>query len=114
MKRLLILPALLMLSQACTTISFVTDDNNDKTYYSEWHHDWFYIVEGSDAVDMSQRCNGAAWKTITTEQSFLQGLVTGLTSAIYSPHGVEYSCVRTASAVKAATPSAPAVRGRRR
>jgi len=114
MKRLIILPVLMMFSQACTTISFVTNDNDDRTLYSEWHHDWFYIVEGSDAVDMSQRCNGAAWKTITTEQSFLQGFVTGLTSAIYSPHGVEYSCVRNASTAKPAAPSAPAVRGRRR
>jgi hypothetical protein len=113
MKRLLILPLLMLLSQACTTISFVTDDNNDKTYYSEWHHDWFYLVEGSDAVDMNDRCKGAGWKTITTEQSFLQGFVTGLTSAIYSPHGVEYSCVRTASTTKSATkPAAPAVRRR--
>lgn len=101
MKKLILLPLLVMSLQACTTISFVKSNNDDRTTYSQWHHDWFYIIEGSDPVDMSVKCRGASWKTIRTEQSFLQGFVAGLTSGIYTPHGVEYSCMRTAAPASA-------------
>jgi hypothetical protein len=92
-----ILLILALFVQGCTTISFVTDEKSVRTNYSEWHHDWLYLIEGSDPVDMSLRCRGAPWKTITTSQTFLQGFVSGLTSGIYTPHGVEYSCVKSAS-----------------
>jgi hypothetical protein len=73
----------------------VTDPNDDRTTYSEWHHNWLYgLIEGSDAVDMAQRCRGAGWKTITTQESFLQGLVSGLTYNIYTPHNMEFRCLK--------------------
>lgn len=96
----------LLLSQACTTITFVTDPADTKTTYSEWHHDWLFgLIEGSDAVDMNQRCQGAGWKTITTEETFIQGLVSGLTRNLYNPHNVEYRCM---SVAQTTTPSTPA------
>ncbi len=85
--------ASLLLLQSCSTIYFVSDDKSDFTTYSEWHSNFvFGLAETSSPVDMAQRCNGAQWQTIKTEQSFLQGLVDGLTSSIYNPHGVYYSC----------------------
>jgi Bor protein len=97
MKKFMILLLAALFAQGCTTISFVTDERSDRTYYSEWHHDWLYLIEGSDPVDMSQRCKGAPWKTVTTTQTFVQGLVAGLTSGLYTPHGVEYACVKAST-----------------
>ena len=114
MKLSIFILALSFLVQGCTTISFVTDDNNIRTNYSEWHHDWLYLIEGSDPVDMSLRCRGAAWKTITTSETFVQGLVAGVTSGIYTPHGVEYSCVKTAPAPTFANPANNAPKRRRK
>ena len=102
----LIALALALLSQACTTITFVRDPKYTRTNYSEWHHNWFFgLMEGSDPVDLNARCNGSDWRTVTTEYTFIQGLVSGLTYQIYDPHGVEFSCVKTASAP--VTPAAP-------
>ena len=97
MKKLALLMLLTAGLQACSTIYFVTDPKSTSTTYSEWHHDWLYgLIEGSDAVDMGARCKGADWKTVKTQETFLQGLVEGITYNLYNPHGVEYSCVKAA------------------
>jgi hypothetical protein len=94
MKPLLIVCMSLLL-QACSTIYFQSDMKSSATTYSEWHHDWLYgLIEGSDPVDLSARCKGADWRTVKTEETFLQGFVAGLASNLYTPHNVEYSCVK--------------------
>ncbi|NDF14994.1 hypothetical protein EB061_06690 [bacterium] len=108
--------AIALFLQACTTITFVRDPKSTRTNYSEWHHNWIFgLMEGSDPVDMHDRCNGAEWKTITTEHTFIQALVNGITYQLYNPHNVEFACAKTAggdaSPEKAQTlskPSAPA------
>jgi hypothetical protein len=107
--------AIAFFSQSCTTITFVRDPKSTRTNYSEWHHNWIFgLMEGSDPVDMNARCNGAEWKTITTEHTFIQALVNGITYQMYNPHNVEFACARAGgdtAAEKApgpAKPSAPA------
>jgi hypothetical protein len=87
-----------LFSQACTTITFVRDPKSSRTNYSEWHHNWFFgLMEGSDPVDMHARCNGSEWKTITTEHTFVQSLINGITYQLYNPHNVEFACSKAAS-----------------
>ena len=106
-----VLAALLVFGiQGCSTIYFQSDAKSTYTAYSEWHHDWLYgLIEGSDPVDMSVRCKGNEWRTVKTQESFLQGLVSGITYNHYTPHGVEYSCMK-AAATPAAAPPAPVKR----
>ena len=78
---------------SCSTIYFMSDSKNDETEASEWHHDWIYgLIEGSNAVDMKNRCKGSDWQVIKTEETFLQGLMASATLKVYTPYGLEYSC----------------------
>ncbi len=95
----------------CSTIYFQRDAQTTSTQYEEWHHDGILgLVEFSDPVDMNQRCNGSSWKTIKTEETFVQGLVRGVTWSLYDPWMVSYSCNKTASNAVPASPgkTAPA------
>jgi hypothetical protein len=98
MKTIKILSAILLLGAAsgCSTIYF---HNGGQTGYateeSEWHHDGvFGLVEFSDPVNMSARCEDSkhGWDTVKTERTFLNGLVSGLTWSLYDPWEVSMSC----------------------
>jgi hypothetical protein len=99
MRVVLTMLAIALLVQGCTTITFVRDPKSTRTHYSEWHHDWILgLLEGSDPVDMHNRCNGGEWKTVTTEKSFIQSLATlvvsGIAGGVWDPHSVEYACYK--------------------
>ncbi len=84
------------------------DPKYTRTNYSEWHHIWFFgLMEGSDPVDMHDRCNGAEWRTVSTEETFIQGLVNGITYRIYNPHNVEFACMKSGG--ETPVPAKPAV-----
>ena len=87
---------LLILNTACSTIYFHNDGSNREfTSHSEWHHDWLYgLIEGSAAVDMNERCHDHEWETIETKESFVQGLIAGLTYSIYTPQNMAYACFK--------------------
>jgi len=63
---------------------------------------WFSLVEVSAPVDLKQRCSGKEWVRITTERSFVNGLVGGLDAQalhvgvvgidIWDPWTVAYEC----------------------
>ena len=66
--------------------------NKNDAQYSEWHHDGvFGLVEFSDPVDLKARCE-RGWSTVETENSFLTGLVSGATYALYTPRMANVVC----------------------
>lgn len=75
-------------------------------YDERWHHGALLgIVEISGPYDLSKACPQGGWAEITTETSFLNGLLELLTSGIYASQTVS---VRCAAAAASAAPSAPA------
>ncbi|MHB1192243.1 MAG: Bor family protein [Longimicrobiales bacterium] len=59
--------------------------------YDRWEHFWVAGLIGHVRVDVEGLCpSGQA--TIEARQSFLNGLVTGLTSGIYAPTTVRVRC----------------------
>ncbi len=86
--------ALLVSSSACTTIYFHRDaSQNTMTEMAEWHHDGILrLVEFSDPVDMSKRCESKPWKDIKVEKDFVKVLATGASWGLYDPWEVAYSC----------------------
>ena len=87
------------ISSGCSTIHFINGD--PQTRYeemSEWHHTAaFRLLEVSDPVDMSERCRGNEWNTITTERTFINGLAGIVDSLIlgvdvWEPYTVFYTC----------------------
>ena len=59
--------------------------------YDHWEHFWLAGLIGHVRVDVERMCpSGQA--TIETRQSFLNGLVAGLTSGIYTPTTVRVRC----------------------
>jgi hypothetical protein len=57
-----------------------------------WHHGVIWgIAELSGPYDLKKICpNG--WAEVTTETSFLNGLLTSLTSSVYTPQSVTIRC----------------------
>jgi len=59
--------------------------------YDRWEHFWIAGLVGDVRVDVERLCpSGHA--TIEARQSFLNGLVAGLTSGIYTPTTVRVRC----------------------
>ena len=59
--------------------------------YDRWEHFWLAGLVGHVSVDVARLCpSGQA--TVEARQSFLNGLVAGLTSGIYAPTTVRVRC----------------------
>lgn len=59
--------------------------------YDEWHHHWLGGLIGERNMEIRDYCpSGNA--TVHNEQSFLNGLVSGLTAGIYAPTTVRIQC----------------------
>ncbi len=90
----LALTALVLASGCYTTTVRSGKPPGDATaeYDGKWHSGVVWgIAELSGPYDLSEVCpNG--WAEITTETSFLNGLVDGVTSSIYSPQTVTVRC----------------------
>ncbi len=74
-------------------------------YDEKWHHGFVWgIAEVSGPYDLQKVCpNG--WAEITTETSFLNGLVDAVTYGIYSPQTVTIRCTAGASPAASAVPT---------
>jgi hypothetical protein len=86
---------LILSSSACFTTTLRSGQpanaprlENDR----RWHHGLIWgIAELSGPYDLKKLCpNG--WAEITTETSFVNGLLTSLTSSIYTPQSVTIRC----------------------
>lgn len=93
MRYIILLPLLFSLT-ACSTIQFSqTDTYSEEVTSASWHHGGIFgLVEFSDPVNLKQACDGKELKTFTTEQTFLQGLVSGVTYSLYTPRNVAVAC----------------------
>jgi hypothetical protein len=61
-------------------------------YDEKWHSGLVWgIAELSGPYDLAKACPGG-WAEITTETSFLNGLVEAVTSGIYAPQTVTIRC----------------------
>ena len=66
--------------------------NKAAAQYNEWHHDGvFGLVEFSEPVNLKARCE-RGWDTVETENSFLTGLVSAFTYALYTPREANVVC----------------------
>lgn len=62
-----------------------------------WHHAAVVgIAEISPPVDLDGMCADRGWAEIKEQQTFLNGLVAGVTSSIYTPRTYSLSCGPTA------------------
>lgn len=59
--------------------------------YEEWEHFWIVGLIGHERIDVREICRSGD-ATIRVEQSFLNGLVSAVTSGIYSPLTTKVRC----------------------
>jgi hypothetical protein len=61
--------------------------------YDEWRHHWLAgLINPDHELELQQLCAGTNDVTIHQEQTFLNGLVSALTFAIYAPRTVQIRC----------------------
>jgi hypothetical protein len=67
--------------------------NKNSATVNEWHHIGVVgLVEFSDPTDLKNYCGSAGWRSVETENSFLTGLVSGLTYGLYTPRMANVMC----------------------
>lgn len=67
--------------------------NKSVAQAKEWHHIGILgLVEFSKPVDLKKYCPAKGWSTIETEDSFLSGLVSGVTYSFYTPREAHIVC----------------------
>ena len=59
-----------------------------------WAHAFIYGLVPPAVTETARKCPGGVAK-IETQQSFLNGLVAGITWGIYTPMTISYTCART-------------------
>ena len=110
MKNLFLSALMFVGMTGCSTMYFHQHSNETTTTFGEWHHDGILaLVEFSDPVDLKERCKNASWKTVQIEETFVQGLLRGITYSLYDPWNVTYSCAHSEVNALPSTPGeAPA------
>lgn len=81
----IVLASSMLLSSCYSYTSVVGDGAKGNSQTTQWNH---YVVYGLAPVGVSnskQMANGAKDYTVTTRQSFVNGLVSALTFGIYTP-----------------------------
>lgn len=76
MKKYIIL-IFIMFVTGCSRITFVQyEQPGDQPVIKKWHHTTLNgLVEISKPLDLEHICDGKAWNQVTTEYSFVNGLV---------------------------------------
>jgi hypothetical protein len=98
--------AVLLVSSACYRQVVQTGRTPAATVIDRpWTHTWLWGLVPASPIDVTSQCRSGI-ATVVTEQSFMNGLVWGLTLGIYSPRHVTITCA-TGSAM------APAARNSR-
>ncbi|MEO5769651.1 MAG: hypothetical protein ABIS92_14965 [Polyangia bacterium] len=73
-----------------------------------WHHTVVVgMAEVSPPVDLEANCPGRAWSEIKEESTFPNGVVSSVTSSLYTPRTYTVTC--GAAMASAPAPSPPAV-----
>jgi hypothetical protein len=89
--------AVAMLTSGCHKIYYHNGgpliSNKSAALVNEWHHDGVIgLVEFSEPVNLKGYCSSAGWSTVETENSFLTGLVSAITYALYTPREANVVC----------------------
>lgn len=67
--------------------------NKSSAMVNEWHHVGVIgLVEFSEPTDLKTYCGSGSWRSVETENSFLTGLVSGVTYALYTPRMANVVC----------------------
>jgi hypothetical protein len=67
--------------------------NKNAALVNEWHHiGAIGLVEFSEPVDLKRYCAEKGWSALETENSFLSGLVSGVTYGLYTPREANVVC----------------------
>jgi hypothetical protein len=67
--------------------------NKNSATVNEWHHlGVIGLVEFSDPTDLKTYCGSSGWRSVETENSFLTGLVSGVTYGLYTPRMANVMC----------------------
>lgn len=99
MKKLSIvaLNVLFLFATGCSTIYFDRTPAKPESFKkSDWRANIIRLIEIGDPTDMSDRCKGRNWGSIEVKQTFVQGLISGVTYGIYDPWNVAYICTKAA------------------
>jgi hypothetical protein len=67
--------------------------DNTKAQHKEWQHFFVYgLVPPAQNMNSDEFCSGSEIARVETEQTFLNGLVTGVTYGIYNPMTLRIYC----------------------
>jgi hypothetical protein len=90
-----------LLANGCSTLVFtngkVTSNSFDR---GGWHHVGILrLVEFSDPIDLKRSCTDQNWEAIRVERTFINGLVSAVTSygtglSLYDPWDYRISCAK--------------------
>ncbi|MFT5687010.1 MAG: hypothetical protein ACI8RZ_007967 [Myxococcota bacterium] len=93
MKKILILGAMLALSGCYkTTLVNFPDAGSPGTQASVWQHNLILGLVPLTKVDVSQTCGDKGVYSVTTQQGFVQLVLTSLTGGIYTPTVANITC----------------------
>ncbi len=90
----------LLLSTACFHFKYVNPDAQPAPAVQDeaWHNGFFWgIVEHSPQVPVAQICPGG-YAVVASEESFLNGLLQGVTWGLYAPQTVSVTCSASGNA----------------
>ncbi len=83
---------------ACSTVTIKPDPGvqvNNLPSYQDSRHFFFWGLAGEERVNVSAICGEQAVAQMQSQQTFVNGLLTGLTLGIYAPHSVKVWCEDT-------------------
>ena len=64
----------------------------DSPNYQDTRHFFFWGLMGEERVNVTQVCNDKAVAQMQSQQTFVNGLLGGITLGIYAPHSVRVWC----------------------
>ena len=81
----IVLASSMLLSSCYSYTSVVGDGAKGNSQTTQWNHYFVYGLAPVGVSNSKQMANGATDYTVTTRQSFVNGLVSALTFGIYTP-----------------------------
>ena len=95
MIKLVLTFSLLALIQGCSTVTIqpkASQKLSSQPSYEESKSFYFWGIHGEHRIDAKQICGEQGILQMQSQQTFANGLLTGITLGIYSPHSVKIWC----------------------
>lgn len=91
--------ASLLIMTGCYKATFIRDPMVQRgEQHDEWESFFLWGLAGHADVDVRKVCSGADVAEVQTSETFLNGLVSGVTLGIYAPRTVSVTCARDGGA----------------